>query len=305
MAFRCRGRSSSASRRRSSRRSNAGARPLPDALLRPSRDELGRRLSSLPVPVHHRRRPLQLCPARQLCIWSVTTSTGSALAGRRCSRSASSASGKGIGWSMVIFLAALQFVPLELKEAAAVDGAKSCRAVPCRVAAVYPSRARLRHRDARHRQLLRLHLRLPDYCSGPLDETQVLRRTCTGAFSFLDFGYGSALCVHSLADRVRALARRSFASSVVRSRRAPDGLLQLHCHFARSGHTSASARCCRRRDDGAVRVHARDLVLAVLRSCSRSRCSSSLTIRRRPTTSTRRRRTSSASTSSSRSSSPS
>ena len=32
---------------------------------------------------------------------------------------------KGIGWSMVIFLAALQTVPRELKEAAAVDGAKA------------------------------------------------------------------------------------------------------------------------------------------------------------------------------------
>ena len=44
---------------------------------------------------------------------------------RDARRSASSGSGKGIGWSMVIFLGALQGVPRELREAAAVDGAKA------------------------------------------------------------------------------------------------------------------------------------------------------------------------------------
>ena len=44
---------------------HAGAHVLPHALLPAGRDELGRRLAALPLPLHHRRRPVQLVPARR------------------------------------------------------------------------------------------------------------------------------------------------------------------------------------------------------------------------------------------------
>ena len=101
---------------------------------------------------------------------------------------------KGIGWSMVIFLAALQTVPRELKEAAAVDGAKAwARFRAVSLPAIRPVIA-----------FVTVMLVIGGFNvfisvflitnGGPLDETQVLLTYMyRQAFSFLDFGYGSAL----------------------------------------------------------------------------------------------------------------
>lgn len=101
---------------------------------------------------------------------------------------------KGIGWSMVIFLAALQGVPQELKEAALVDGAGAWsrfRAVS--LPAIRPVVA-----------FVTIMLVIGGFNvftsvflitnGGPLDETQVLLTYMyREAFTFLDFGYGAAL----------------------------------------------------------------------------------------------------------------
>ena len=101
---------------------------------------------------------------------------------------------KGVGWSMVIFLAALQTVPRELKEAAAVDGAKAWARFRAVSLPGDPARDRVRDDPARDRRLQRLHLRLLITNGGPLDQTQVLLTYMyREAFSFLDFGYGSAI----------------------------------------------------------------------------------------------------------------
>jgi multiple sugar transport system permease protein len=101
---------------------------------------------------------------------------------------------KGVGWSMVIFLAALQSVPSELKEAAAVDGAKAW----ARFRAV--SLPALRPVIAFVSVILVIGgfnvfisvLLITN--GGPINETQVtLLYMYQQAFSFLDFGYGSAL----------------------------------------------------------------------------------------------------------------
>lgn len=101
---------------------------------------------------------------------------------------------KGIGWSMVIFLGALQSVPRELHEAAAVDGAKAMR----RFRAV--SLPAIRPVIAFVTILLVIggfNVFISVYLitqGGPLDETQVLLTYMyREAFSYLDFGYGSAL----------------------------------------------------------------------------------------------------------------
>jgi multiple sugar transport system permease protein len=101
---------------------------------------------------------------------------------------------KGIGWSMVIFLAALQTVPRELKEAAAVDGAKAwARFRAVSLPAILPVVA-----------FVTIMLVIGGFNvfisvflmtnGGPLDETQVLLTYMyRQAFSFLDFGYGSSI----------------------------------------------------------------------------------------------------------------
>lgn len=101
---------------------------------------------------------------------------------------------KGVGWSMVIFLGALQGVPRELHEAAAVDGAKAWsrfRAVS--LPAIRPVIAFV--------TILLVIGGFNVFISvflitqgGPLDQTQVLLTYMyREAFSYLDFGYGSAL----------------------------------------------------------------------------------------------------------------
>jgi multiple sugar transport system permease protein len=101
---------------------------------------------------------------------------------------------KGIGWSMVIFLAALQTVPTELKEAAAVDGANAWR----RFRAV--SLPAIRPVIAFVVVMLVIggfNVFISVFLitnGGPLDQTQVLLTYMyRQAFSFLDFGYGSAV----------------------------------------------------------------------------------------------------------------
>jgi multiple sugar transport system permease protein len=101
---------------------------------------------------------------------------------------------KGVGWSMVIFLAALQGVPHELHEAAAIDGAGAW--------------ARFRHvslpaiRTTIAFVLILLviggfNVFISVYLmtgGGPVGETEVLLTYMyRQAFEFLDFGYGSAI----------------------------------------------------------------------------------------------------------------
>jgi multiple sugar transport system permease protein len=101
---------------------------------------------------------------------------------------------KGIGWSMVIFLAALQSVPRELHEASAVDGANAWqrfRAVS--LPAIRPVIAFV--------TILLVIGGFNVFTSvflitggGPGDETQVLLTYMyRQAFTFLDFGYASSI----------------------------------------------------------------------------------------------------------------
>jgi multiple sugar transport system permease protein len=101
---------------------------------------------------------------------------------------------KGVGWSMVIFLAALQGVPRELHEAAAVDGAKAWR----RFLSI--SLPELRPVVAFVTVMLVIggfNVFISVFlitAGGPLDSTQVLLTYMyRQAFTFLDFGYGSAI----------------------------------------------------------------------------------------------------------------
>jgi len=101
---------------------------------------------------------------------------------------------KGIGWSMVIFLAALQGVPRVLHEAAAVDGARAwARFRAVSLPAIRPVVA-----------FVTVILVIGGFNvfisvflvtnGGPFDQTQVLLTYMyREAFSFLDFGYGSAI----------------------------------------------------------------------------------------------------------------
>ena len=101
---------------------------------------------------------------------------------------------KGIGWSMVIFLAALQGVPRELHEAAAVDGANAWRrfravSIPAIWSAIAFVTVMLV--IGGFNVFTSVYLMTG---GGPLDETQVLLTYMyRQAFTFLDFGYGSAL----------------------------------------------------------------------------------------------------------------
>lgn len=101
---------------------------------------------------------------------------------------------KGVGWAMLIFLAALQSVPHELHEAAEVDGAGPLR----RFTAVTVPAIR---RTIVFVSVLLVIGGFNVYVSvrlmtdgGPSDWTQVpLTYMYRQAFNFLDFGYGSAI----------------------------------------------------------------------------------------------------------------
>lgn len=101
---------------------------------------------------------------------------------------------KGIGWSMVIFLAALQGVPRELHEAAAVDGAGAwSRFRSVSLPAIRPVVAFVAVMLVIGGFNVFISVFLMTN-GGPLDQTQVLLTYMyREAFSFLDFGYGSAI----------------------------------------------------------------------------------------------------------------
>lgn len=101
---------------------------------------------------------------------------------------------KGVGWAMVIFLAALQTVPRELKEAAAVDGANAWsrfRAVS--LPAILPVVAFVTVMLV----IGGFNVFISVYVmtgGGPGDDTQVvLTYMYKQAFEFLEFSYGSAI----------------------------------------------------------------------------------------------------------------
>ncbi len=101
---------------------------------------------------------------------------------------------KGVGWSMLIFLAALQAVPRELYEAAQMDGAGAGRQFR------YVTLPAIRRTTTFVAILLTIGA-FNVFISvqlitggGPANETQVpLTYMYNSAFSSLDFGYGSAM----------------------------------------------------------------------------------------------------------------
>lgn len=120
------------------------------------------------------------------------------LAGRWTALAAICALGvwKGIGWSMMIFLAGLQGVPKELEESATVDGANAWqRFLAVTLPAIWPAML-----------FVVVMLVIGGFNvftsvllmtgGGPGGQTDVvLTYMYQQAFSFLDFGYGSALSV--------------------------------------------------------------------------------------------------------------
>lgn len=101
---------------------------------------------------------------------------------------------KGIGWSMVIFLAALQTIPRELYEVAAIDGANAWRKLTnITLPLIRPTLV-----------FVLVMLMIGGFNvfisvllitnGGPLQRTEViLSYMYHQAFDFLDFGYGAAL----------------------------------------------------------------------------------------------------------------
>lgn len=101
---------------------------------------------------------------------------------------------KGIGWSMVIFLAALQTIPLELYEAAAIDGAGGWEKVRhITLPLIRPTLVFV----LVMLMIGGLNVFLPVALvtnGGPQQQTEVvLTYMYHQAFDFLEFGYGSAL----------------------------------------------------------------------------------------------------------------
>lgn len=101
---------------------------------------------------------------------------------------------KGIGWSMVVFLAALTGIPNELKEAAAIDGANEWQRfwrviMPLVSPTIVFTLVML--------LIGGFNVFISVYLitnGGPMQQTEVmLSYAYRQAFDFLDFGYGSAL----------------------------------------------------------------------------------------------------------------
>jgi multiple sugar transport system permease protein len=101
---------------------------------------------------------------------------------------------KGIGWSMIIFLAALQSVNPELIEAAAIDGAGPVRRF---FAVTIPAVRRTTTFVSMMLVIGGFNVFIQVYLmtqGGPMGSTEVLLTYMyKQAFSYLDFGYGSAI----------------------------------------------------------------------------------------------------------------
>jgi len=101
---------------------------------------------------------------------------------------------KGIGWSMIIFLAALQSVNPELIEAAAIDGAGPTRRF---FAVTIPAVRRTTTFISMMLVIGGFNVFIQVYLitqGGPMGATEVLLTYMyKQAFSYLDFGYGSAI----------------------------------------------------------------------------------------------------------------
>ena len=103
---------------------------------------------------------------------------------------------KGIGWSMMIFLAALQGVPQELVEAAEIDGANPWRRfLDVTLPAIWPTMAFVTIMLVIGG--LNVFTSVQNITDGaPGGETDViLTYMFRETFSYLDFGYGSAIAV--------------------------------------------------------------------------------------------------------------
>lgn len=101
---------------------------------------------------------------------------------------------KGVGWAMVIFLAALQTIPKELFEAAAIDGANSWRRL---ISITLPLMRPTLVFTLVMLMIGGFNVFISVYLitnGGPLQRTEVLLSYMYHqAFDFLDFGYGAAL----------------------------------------------------------------------------------------------------------------
>jgi multiple sugar transport system permease protein len=102
---------------------------------------------------------------------------------------------KGVGWAMVIYLAALQTIPKELYEAAAIDGASSWRRL---ISITLPLMRPTLVFTLVMLMIGGFNVFISVYLitnGGPLQRTEViLSYMYHQAFDFLDFGYGAALC---------------------------------------------------------------------------------------------------------------
>ena len=103
---------------------------------------------------------------------------------------------KGIGWSMMIFLAALQAVPRELEESAAMDGANAWRRFRAvTLPAIWPAMIFVTVMLVIGGFNVFISVLLMTN-GGPADQTQVLLTYMyQQAFKYLDFGYGSAIAI--------------------------------------------------------------------------------------------------------------
>jgi multiple sugar transport system permease protein len=101
---------------------------------------------------------------------------------------------KGIGWAMVIYLAALQTIPQELYEVAAIDGASSWRRL---ISITLPLMRPTLVFTLVMLMIGGFNVFISVYLitnGGPLQRTEVLLSYMYHqAFDFLDFGYGAAL----------------------------------------------------------------------------------------------------------------
>ena len=101
---------------------------------------------------------------------------------------------KGIGWAMVIFLAALQTIPQELYEVAAIDGAGAWRRL---ISITLPLMRPTLVFTLVMLMIGGLNVFISVYLitnGGPLQRTEVIMSYMYHqAFDYLDFGYGAAL----------------------------------------------------------------------------------------------------------------